>query len=259
MSIMRSSRRHRAKPTVPRGLRVYAVGDIHGCAHLLDELIARIDADWRGRPAARKAIVFLGDYIDRGPDSAGVIDRLRALAVSWKGEAAFVMGNHEEVLVRILDGETALLEDWLRFGGRECLLSYGADPDALSSAAANERLEQIRAVVPQAHQRFLRDLVDTVRIGDYLFVHAGIRPGVDLRQQTHSDLRWIRAPFLDDAVSDHGVTVVHGHTIVDEVEWRRNRIGIDTGAYWSDRLTALVVEGEEQRLLSTEPAEIGVA
>lgn len=244
---------------IPRGLRVYAVGDIHGCAHLLDDLLAQIDEDCRRDCPARKAIVFLGDYVDRGPDSAGVIDRLRTLRSSWKGDLAFVMGNHEEVLIRMLDGETELLDDWLRFGGRECLSSYGADPDELAAAPAGERLERLQALLPQSHQRFLRDLIDTVRVGDYLFVHAGVRPGVDLRQQAQSDLRWIRAPFLDDEDSDHGVMVVHGHTIAPEVEWRGNRIGIDTGAYCSGRLTALVLEGEGRRLLSTEPAEVDYA
>ncbi|MEQ7872945.1 metallophosphoesterase family protein [Sphingomonas sp. ASV193] len=232
-------------------MRVYAIGDIHGRSDLLDQLLSRIRDDLREAPPRRHALVFLGDYVDRGPDSAGVIERLVALSRDHKGQAVFLMGNHEEVVQRILAGEPRLFEDWMRFGGRECLASYGIAPESLSGMGRETRAALIREAIPEGHRRFLDELIDTVRIGDYLFVHAGIRPGIDLGDQVQSDLRWIRAPFLDDQDTDHGAVVVHGHTVTEAVEWRGNRIGIDTGAYASGRLTALVLEGRERRLIDT--------
>jgi serine/threonine protein phosphatase 1 len=234
--------------TVPAGRRVYAIGDIHGRSDLLDRLLAHIAADRATAPRQREHIIFLGDLIDRGPDSRGVIDRLLALRETLPNPV-FIAGNHEEMLLRILDGGTEHLADWIRFGGHECLESYGVDPRALIDApeAAPATLHE---AIPAAHIAFLRAMADSARIGDYLFVHAGIVPGVPIERQLPSDTRWIREPFLR-STADHGVMVVHGHTISADVDERRNRIGIDTGAYASGVLTALCIEGGERRFLST--------
>jgi len=241
-----------ADRSTPRGLkgrRAYAVGDIHGRLDLLDELLGKIERDVRASKRGRATVVFLGDLIDRGPQSAGVIERLR----TYRNESlrtVFLLGNHEEVLLRILDGEASLLSDWRRFGGSETLMSYGVDPAGLDSLDAQAALAAVRQGIPPAHVEFLRSFADTCRFGDYLFVHAGIRPGVELERQKQSDLRWIRAPFLADE-TDHGFIVVHGHTISKAVEERSNRIGIDTGAYRTGVLTALVIDGSQRRLLTT--------
>lgn len=228
---------------------MYAIGDIHGRLDLLDELLARIGADNRAREPAKVTVVFLGDLIDRGPHSAQVIERLRTWQPTDAG-VVFLCGNHEEVLLRVLAGEPAILPDWLKFGGAECLASYGLDPGELADCEEGEAIAAIRAAVPAEHRAFLKGFADTFRFGDYLFVHAGIRPGLDVAAQAQKDLRWIRHPFLDDR-SDHGFVVVHGHTISDGVEERPNRIGIDTGAYRSGVLTALAIEGTERWFLDT--------
>jgi serine/threonine protein phosphatase 1 len=216
---------------------------------LLDQLLAAIEQDVERRPARKTALVFLGDLIDRGPDSRGVLERLR----NYRHERMkpyFLAGNHEEVLLRLLAGERGILPSWLKYGGAQCLASYGFDPAKLDVRNERAVLSTIRNVIPESHVSFVESFADTLRFGDYLFVHAGIRPGIDLALQSQSDLRWIRSPFLEDK-SDHGVIVVHGHTISSEVEIEENRIGIDTGAYRTGRLSALALDGEEHWLLDT--------
>lgn len=237
-----------------RGYRAYVVGDIHGRLDLLERLLERIEEDLDLRPARKSLLVFVGDLIDRGPSSAQVIERLRTYRRTGV-KTVFLMGNHEEVLLRILSGEARLTSDWRRFGGKECMASYGVDPKAFSAMDDTEALAAVRSAIPPAHVAFLKGFADTCRFGDYLFVHAGIRPGVELEQQSQTDLRWIREPFLRDS-TDHGFVVVHGHTITAAVEPRGNRIGIDTGAYRSGLLSALVIEGRSRRILDT--ATLGV-
>ena len=233
----------------PKGHRLYAIGDIHGRLDLLDELLAQIAADNESRKPARATIVFLGDLIDRGPQSAGVVERLRTYRPSF-ARTVFLMGNHEEVFLRIMAGETDILADWLRFGGAECIRSYGIDPLDLKSREPVAALRLLRRAIPKEHLKFIGGFVDSASFGEYLFVHAGIRPGVPLAHQAPQDLRWIRAPFLEDR-SDHGRIVVHGHTISERVDMKPNRIGIDTGAYWSGVLTAMGLEGDERWFLQT--------
>jgi len=233
----------------PDGYRAYAIGDVHGRLDLLEQLLSEIERDRSERPTPKTLLVFLGDLIDRGPHSAQVIERLRTYS-SDDARTVFLLGNHEEVLLRILDGDTTLIPSWLQFGGRQCLQSYGADSRRIARETDEKALEIIRGVIPEAHVAFLNSFIDSCRFGDYLFVHAGIRPGVAIDDQQQSDLRWIREPFLFDD-TDHGCVVVHGHTICDEVEERPNRIGVDTGAYRTGILTALVVEGNERRYLQT--------
>ena len=254
MSLFRKLSRGRSgaggwTPSGKAGARAYAIGDIHGCLDLLDDLLARIEADAAARPPKRTWIVFLGDLIDRGRDSAGVIERL----IHYRPDFAtpvFIAGNHEEVLLRTLGGEPEILVDWLKFGGAECVASYGLDADLLRRMEPAEAAARVRERVPPAHLEFVGSFADTFRFGDYLFVHAGIRPGVELEQQDQFDLRWIREPFLSDE-EEHGVVVVHGHTIADRVEERRNRIGLDTGAYQSGVLTAMGIEEDKRWFLST--------
>jgi serine/threonine protein phosphatase 1 len=237
-------------PRGKAGCRAYAVGDIHGRLDLLNRLLAEIEQDIAARPAAKTYIIFLGDLIDRGPDSAGVVERLRTYRHP-EASLIFLSGNHEEVLLEILAGKLGVLPAWLKFGGGECAASYGIDPETLKQADERKAIELVRERVPRSHREFLRSFADTFRFGDYLFVHAGIRPGVGIEEQDRKDLRWIREPFLGDA-KEHGFVVVHGHTIVKDVEERPNRIGIDTGAYHSGVLTAVAIEGDRRWFLRTE-------
>lgn len=249
------SPRREQGPAGARGYRAYAVGDIHGRVDLLEHLLARIHADLQHRPARKTLLVFVGDLIDRGPSSAQVIERLRCYRRDGV-QPTFLLGNHEEVLLRIIGGDASVVDSWLQFGGLQCLQSYGVILDSLRGRSAEEVSEIVRTVVPPEHVQFLETFVDSCRFGDYLFVHAGIRPGVEVDQQSQADLRWIRDPFLFDE-TDHGFVVVHGHTISDEVEERPNRIGIDTGAYRSGVLTALAIEGTERWLIDTRVEPVG--
>ena len=236
-------------PVGARGYRAYAVGDIHGRLDLLDQLLEAIHQDLSRRPARKVLLVFVGDLIDRGPASREVVERLRTYRHGGV-RPVFLLGNHEEVLLRILGGDAELITKWRWFGGTECLESYGLDSSELAGLTSAEALEAVRKAIPPEHVEFLESFVDTFRFGDYLFVHAGIRPGIELDQQRQSDLRWIREPFLLDD-SDHGFVVVHGHTITADIDERPNRIGIDTGAYRSGVLTALAIEGSERWSVDT--------
>lgn len=233
----------------PPGHRAYAIGDIHGRLDLLDRLLEKIEQDRARREPRKTSIIFLGDLVDRGPESRQVVERLRTYRPKG-AKAVFLLGNHEEVLLRCLSGEEGFLDDWFAFGGEECMTSYGLDPARFRKGTERARLKRLRSAFPSIHAEFLRGFVDTVRFGDYLFVHAGVRPGVPLEEQRQQDLRWIRQPFLDHD-GDLGAMVVHGHSITPTVELRTNRIGIDTGAYHSGILTALGLEGTERWILDT--------
>ena len=182
-----------------------------------------------------------------------VVERLRTYN-DPRIRTVFILGNHEEVLLRILSGEPDLVAKWRQFGGGECLKSYGVETSELAGATDKAALEIVRRAIPKEHAKFIEGFDDSCRFGDYLFVHAGIRPGIGIDQQRQSDLRWIREPFLLDD-TDHGFVVVHGHTIRPEVEARPNRIGIDTGAYRTGVLTALAIEGHDSWLLDTRGAQ----
>jgi serine/threonine protein phosphatase 1 len=234
--------------SMPPRERAYAIGDVHGCRAELDRLLALIATDSESA-SAETHLIFVGDLIDRGPDSAGVIEHLSSGSLPCKRHS-FLMGNHEEAMLESWDGDTESLEGWLAYGGRETLESYGIDRAETYRRGA-EIVSRMHECVPPEHIDFIRGFKDQLRVGDYLFVHAGIRPGVPLPQQDSYDLRWIRDEFLLDGETDHGVIVDHGHTISDEPEVRSNRIGIDTGCYASGRLTALVLDGTERWFLST--------
>ena len=250
--MFRSPRKGTGHHQGAQGLRAYVVGDIHGRLDLLEKLIEKIHADIAARTPCETLLVFVGDLIDRGPESAQVVEFLRTYSHP-NVRTIFLLGNHEEVLLRILDGETPLIQSWLKFGGAQCLESYGLASKEVAISEDEHALALIRRAIPQEHAKFLRSFVDSCQFGDYLFVHAGIRPGVDLQDQRQSDLRWIREPFLLDE-SDHGFKVVHGHTISAEVEEKSNRIGIDTGAFATGVLTALAIEGGDHWFLDTRSA-----
>lgn len=241
------------KASVPEGQRIYAVGDVHGRLDLFRQLIALIEADDLARNPARTTIVLLGDLIDRGPDSAGVIDA--AIALSARRAVRSLAGNHEEMFLDSFE-KIATLKHFLRYGGKETVLSYPLPADDYDRMTHEEIQQVLPQIVPARHLAYLRSMEDHIAIGDYLFVHAGIKPGVPLTEQRASDLRWIREPFLDHP-ADHGFIVVHGHTISEEVVERRNRIGIDTGAYISGRLTAIGLEGTERWFLTASESVNG--
>ncbi len=245
--IFRSRQRapERPLPAVPPGTRWYAVGDVHGRLDLFEELIAAIESDDREAPAADTTVVLLGDLVDRGPDSAGVVARARA----WQAErrVRLLAGNHEEMFLYAL-GDVAVLRHFLRHGGRQTALSYGIPREAYDSATMEELQAKLAVAVPREDLTFLSSAKNYLVAGDYLFVHAGIAPDVPLEEQEEHHLRWIREPFLDHE-APHERFVVHGHTITDGIDERANRIGIDTGAYKSGCLTALVLEGTTRRVI----------
>lgn len=238
-------------PSIPAGQRVYAVGDIHGRNDLFERLITLIEADDAARGNAKTTIVLLGDLIDRGEDSAGVVSRARAW--SRRRRLEFIMGNHEEMLL-VSRIETDAVRGFLKFGGIETIQSYGVAFDAIMAATASELQHLMYTAIPQEDFDFLESFKPMVRIGDYLFVHAGVRPDIPLDQQMPMDCRWIREPFLSHR-GDFGAVVVHGHTITREPEIHANRIGIDTGAFASGILTAIGLEGTERWILQAhDPA-----
>lgn len=236
------------KPRYPEGARCYAIGDIHGRADLLIELHEQIRedaADFEGH----KQLLYLGDYIDRGLQSKQVVDLL--LEPQLTGfETVFLKGNHEQAMLDFLDYPEATA-GWLTFGGRETLISYGVSVTFMPLMKDMKHLAaELDQVLPEAHRDFLEDGLLSWRAGDYYFVHAGIRPGVPLEDQHFEDQLWIRDEFIHSD-ADHGAVIVHGHTITPEPELKANRIGLDTGAFHTGTLTALVLEGEERRILQT--------
>jgi serine/threonine protein phosphatase 1 len=231
---------------VPDGVRVYAIGDIHGRVDLLDRVLNAIDSDMASVPIANTIEVFLGDYVDRGPDARPVLDRLIARDRTHK--SVFLKGNHETFLAAFAM-RPPILDDWQRIGGLETLMSYGLTPSMNADAVTQVNLAAaLDQVMPLSHRRFLDDLKSSFTCGDYYFVHAGVRPGVPLAKQREQDLLWIRQEFLL-CEDDFGKIVVHGHTPVPRVEIRPNRINIDTGAYATGNLSCLVLEGSTVRLI----------
>lgn len=243
-----------AMPSTADGERIYAIGDIHGRLDLMEALLAKIEKHAASLPPARSVhIVVLGDMIDRGPDSAGVLRYLHGVQQST-GRLIVLQGNHEELMLRALAAEPGMLRAWMRIGGSATIRSFGLDLPAREDDQRAAVRDMLR-VIPGNLIEWIRNLPLTARSGDYLFCHAGIRPGVALKRQKRADLLWIRDEFLEDP-QDHGMMVVHGHSVSNEVEMRGNRIGIDTGAYRTGVLTALYLEGEDRQILSTEAPEL---
>lgn len=231
------------------GVRIYAVGDIHGCSALLRHLLVLIDEHLTAFPCRRPVLVFLGDYVDRGPGSREAIDQL--ISLQRQKEAVFLQGNHESYLLAFLK-QPAILSKWIQFGGLDTLRSYGLnpgnhlDPDEQKFLAAD-----LRHVLDETgHLQFMNLLRTAFVCEDFFFVHAGVRPGIPLDQQNEEDLLWIREDFLRYG-GDFGKIVVHGHSPVQQPEVRSNRINIDTGAYATGRLTCLVIERDRMAFISS--------
>jgi serine/threonine protein phosphatase 1 len=224
--------------TTPANMRIYAIGDIHGRADLLTDAIERIDDDIVRRPIRKTVEVYLGDYIDRGPDSKAVIDLLSVRMI--KNRAVCLRGNHEALMEDFLRNPENL-HRWLQLGGLQTLASYGIDLHPRTDTEIDTRRRFWRAF-PRAHEIFLECLRYSFCCGDFLFVHAGIRPGIPIPQQDFNDLLWIRQEFLNSP-RDHGKFVVHGHTPVQHLDIRKNRMNIDTGAWRTGTLTCAAIEG----------------
>jgi serine/threonine protein phosphatase 1 len=232
-------------PSVPAGTRYYVIGDIHGRLDLYEALIGAIEDDNRKAAPADTRIVLLGDLVDRGPDSAGVLARTRA----WQQTAKVrvLAGNHEDMFLAAFEKPEAL-RHFLKHGGRETVLSYGLSKKQFATLELDEMFALLPKLVPEADRQYIAAFETMIRAGDYVFVHAGIDPARPLAEQKRSDLLWIRERFLSHEGPLEKV-VVHGHTIFEQVMDCGNRIGIDTGAFRSGVLTALVLEGDQRRII----------
>jgi serine/threonine protein phosphatase 1 len=243
----------RTNAAAPEGVRLYAIGDIHGRADLLDRMLKLIEEDRAARTARRTILVFLGDYIDRGRDTKAVVSRLID-GLPANITPIFLKGNHEDFLLTFLD-QPHLGLDWLRNGGDWALMSYGAGVETIWNAYRSgkgliEAWAVFRDLLPEKHEAFYRSLKLFYRAGEYFFVHAGVRPGVGLEAQSAEDMLWIRAEFLNHR-DDLGAVIVHGHTPAREPQDMENRIGIDTLAFHSGKLTAVGLEGNRRWFLTT--------
>ena len=250
MFFSRMKRTFESKPpaaaAAPQGMRIYAIGDVHGRDDLLGDLACRIEADLAAEPM-RAVTVFIGDYVDRGPHSAAVIERL--VVGRFPTPVSALRGNHEEMFLQYLE-DPGTLAEWRRNGGLETLRSYGVDVvPAMRGEGFAEAHQALLAALPASHQNFLREARLSVSYGDYFFCHAGVRPGVALENQRADDLMWIRESFLR-CERPYGKVVVHGHTPVAKPEVRANRINIDTGGFATSVLTCLALEGTERRFLT---------
>jgi serine/threonine protein phosphatase 1 len=241
-------------PRTDWGERIYAIGDIHGRYDLLRLLLDRIGEHAQELPPAKSLhLVFLGDLVDRGPDSAKVVEFLYDLE-QRTDQVIVLMGNHEEAMLKSVEGDAGVLKRWLAVGGAETVASYGLRlPEPNDDGRQYTRY--LQAALPAQQMRWLRNLPLTAQSGDYFFCHAGIRPGVALARQAREDLLWIRDDFIDDP-ADHGAVIIHGHTIESAVTMRGNRIGIDTGAYCHGVLTALYLEDERQEIISVSEDDL---
>lgn len=236
--------------------RVFAIGDIHGCDDLLEALIEGIDVITRNDPHP-PIIVFLGDYVDRGPSSRQVIDRLIAMTSGGR-KARFICGNHEEAMLRFLgDMEGGLA--WPGYGGRATMASYGVTcpEDEQNLDAWRTTQAKLKEAIPAEHMKFLWGLEDKVELGGYLFVHAGLRPEKPITAQTQRDLRWIREPFLSDPRPFSHV-VVHGHTPASDPHSDQRRIGLDTWAYKTGVLTAVELKRDRRRFFQAKREPDGI-
>jgi serine/threonine protein phosphatase 1 len=234
----------------PANTRLYAIGDIHGSMVPLRLLHEAIQQHADAHPIERKCLIYLGDYVDRGMESRGIIDLLINQPLPGF-EHVFLKGNHEDGMLRFIGGDGNAL-GWVAYGGIATIFSYGVKPP--NPVTDENELRRARTEMakklPPSHLDFLANLKRYHIEGDYLFVHAGLRPGIAIEQQRDEDILWIRDEFLRSDFN-FGKQIVHGHTITPEADIRPNRIGIDTGAFASGHLTCLVLEGTQQHLIST--------
>lgn len=235
----------------PEDTRIYAIGDVHGYLNLLFKIHDLISDDLAQYPVKHHKIIHLGDYIDRGPNSKGCIQYLINLMASNENVSC-LKGNHEEKLIRFLDDPIATAYSFLTYGGAECAKSYGVQPPHLD--VSNDEMlafrDELLQSIPRSHIEFIGELLFGQTFGDYFFAHAGVRPGVAIKDQTNHDLMTIRKEFI----SYHGLfskVIVHGHTPHHPIEIKQNRINADTMAYATQELTAVVLEGNQYRILAT--------
>lgn len=240
-------------PAVPEGERYYLIGDIHGRLDLFEAMVAAIEDDDNSRTPQATQVVLLGDLVDRGPDSAGVV----ALTKHWQSQrhVRVLAGNHEQMMLDAFQ-KPEILRHFLKHGGRETLISYGLSKKQFSAMTLEELFEALPKFISQAERDYIASFEDYIVAGDYMFVHAGIDPNVSILEQKRSDLLWIRDRFLNHEGPLDKV-VVHGHTIFNKVMDCGNRIGIDTGAFRSGVLSALVLEGDQRRIIQTIQSEGG--
>lgn len=243
-------------PRTNRGDRLYVIGDVHGRYDLLLEALDRIERHHGARPMPEALyIVMLGDLVDRGPESARVLDYVHRVQSRTTGMVV-IKGNHEEMMVRAADGEPGLMRAWIKSGGDDTLRSFGIAVPKDETEIATATTELKRKIAPMLD--WLRTLPLTAQSGDYLFCHAGVRPGVPIKKQTRDDLLWIREEFLSNS-DYHGAMIVHGHSVSTELEMRPNRIGIDTGAYRSGVLSVLYLEDDAREVLSIRESDLPAA
>lgn len=228
-------------------MRLYAIGDVHGYSEPLRRMHRMIEDDLKSRPAEDWRIIHVGDYVDRGPDSKGVIDFLLARMAGDERILA-LRGNHDQGFLDFLD-EPDPGGIFVHNGGEETARSYGVPADFSDEAGFSQSARLLTAAMPAVHRRFLNSLVFTYSFGDYFFCHAGIMPGVPLRAQREDTLIWIREPFLNWGGLFEKV-VVHGHTPVEDVDMQANRVNVDTGVFVHGRLSALVLEGDEKTVMT---------
>jgi serine/threonine protein phosphatase 1 len=239
---MWKSRRINTSPLLPEGLRIYAVGDVHGRADLLKQLFSRVDEDLKEYPIGETIHIFLGDYIDRGQNSAAVLDLLIERARTHR--MSCLKGNHEHFLAEFLENP-GVLKYWAQYGALPTLASYGLTPAINADRKEQAELSaSLCNAIPKSHSQFLAGLELFFSCGDFFFVHAGVRPGTPLSRQREEDMLWIRDDFLLHEEPFEKI-IVHGHTPVMEPEVRNNRINIDTGAYATGRLTCLRLERDK--------------
>jgi len=254
--------RRRLPATIPDGRVRYAIGDIHGRADLLEAMLAQLESRTvqELRPAGEPVVIFLGDYVDRGRESARVLDLLLEGRPAGY-ERRYLKGNHEQGMLAFLEAPVAN-RAWIMHGGAETLLSYGVQPPSPLQSAEDDWVAAAAALkqkMPEAHLRFLNNLERYIAVGDYVFVHAGIDPARPLHKQTDQDLLWIRAKFLRSRRTLGRLRVVHGHTPADEPYADHRRIGIDTGAYASGVLTAARLEGADLDYVAVSDRETRTA
>lgn len=250
------SRKSPARARSTGGRLIYAIGDVHGRLDLLDPLLGAILPEALAHPGPEAPmLVFLGDYVDRGPDSAGVIERVLGLQASGELEVRALKGNHEEALLAFLE-DPAFGPMWFEHGGGTTLASYGVTPPPIRSdlAAWTQTRDAFADALPTDHLSFCETLELMVSVGDYVFVHAGIRPGVSLDRQNEKDLLWIRGEFLQ-AKTGFGKVIVHGHTPTENPQVTDSRIGLDTGAYATGTLSAVRLLDAECRIIQHSRAQ----
>lgn len=255
LKVFRPARR--SAPSTETGERVYVIGDVHGRLDLLRDLLAKVEEHAGTLPHnAATHVILLGDLIDRGEQSREVLGFVYE-AQQRSDRLIVLLGNHEDMMLKALDRTPGALRAWMRIGGKATVRSFGLEPpDAAEDSRAYA--ERLAREVPQEWVEWLRRLPLNAVSGSYMFCHAGVRPGVALKKQARTDLLWIREEFLTNE-TNHGAVIVHGHSIANDVEFRANRIGIDTGAYRTGVLTALYLEGEKRQILSTVAAAVGVS